>query len=52
MTDFIDVLGKAWPVFNVADSAVVVGVGMLLVWIAVSPEPEAPGSSDEVAMDG
>jgi signal peptidase II len=46
VTDFIDVLGPVWPVFNVADSAVVVGVGMLLVWITLAPEEALAAEMD------
>lgn len=37
VTDFIDL--RVWPVFNVADSAIVVGVG-LLIWFTVFRTPE------------
>ena len=44
VVDFIEVGVRGvytWPVFNVADSAVCVGVG-LLVWRALRPMPAAP----------
>jgi signal peptidase II len=50
VTDFIDVLSRLWPVFNVADASIVVGVGMLLVWLALAPEEYA--AEQEEATDG
>lgn len=40
VTDFFDAAFIDFPVFNVADSAIVFGVGMLIVWLFVAPEPE------------
>lgn len=40
VTDFIDVFGSYFAVFNVADSAVVVGVCMLLLWIVLAPDEQ------------
>ena len=39
VVDFIDL--HVWPVFNVADSAIVVGVLTLLIVTARTPEPKA-----------
>ena len=39
MTDFIDF--QFWPVFNVADSSVVIGIG-LLAWLIIIQERGAP----------
>lgn len=56
VTDFFDFNLIDFPVFNVADSAVVVGVIMLMGWILFGPEPaggratggsEAADASDE-----
>jgi signal peptidase II len=44
VVDFIDL--HVWPVFNVADSAIVLGVGVILLLMMRSPSPEggaAPG---------
>lgn len=47
VTDFLYV--HFWPVFNVADSAIVVGVAILVVWLLFrrddSETPEGPGES-------
>ncbi|MDZ4177698.1 MAG: signal peptidase II [Coriobacteriia bacterium] len=44
VTDFLDFILIGFPVFNVADIGIVVGVGMLVVWILFGPEhpTEAP----------
>lgn len=39
--DFIDL--RFWPVFNVADSAIVAGVGILVLRLLVPPRRAAPG---------
>jgi signal peptidase II len=51
VTDFLDF--KFWPVFNLADSAIVVGMVLLLLFLeedkarapAASPPPEDPGQN-------
>lgn len=40
VTDFIDAAFIDFPVFNMADSAIVVGVGILIVWLLFGPQPE------------
>lgn len=36
VTDFFDF--QFWPIFNVADTAIVLGVGLLILWIIFPPE--------------
>ncbi|MEM8926339.1 MAG: signal peptidase II [Actinomycetota bacterium] len=55
VVDFIDF--QWWPVFNVADSAVVVGVIALIIYSLFEPDPAAvpaagAADEDEVAADG
>jgi len=47
VTDFFDL--QFIPVFNIADSCIVVGVGMLMVWIVFGPEgqQERPAQESE-----
>lgn len=40
VVDFIDL--HVWPVFNLADSAIVLGVAALLIVTARSPDPSSP----------
>ncbi|MEN6431212.1 MAG: signal peptidase II [Coriobacteriales bacterium] len=47
VTDFIDV--HVWPVFNVADVALDVGVGILVVWLLFSKEAEGVSDPDAPA---
>ncbi len=44
VTDFIQVPFN-FPIFNVADSSVVVGVGMLVWWLLFGPEAAAPAEA-------
>ena len=49
VTDFVDV--GSWPIFNVADAAIVVGLG-LLAWMFLISDGAKPGSkSKEAASD-
>lgn len=41
VTDFFEFSFVEFPVFNVADSCIVVGVGILMVWILFGPEDDA-----------
>jgi signal peptidase II len=43
--DFIDL--RVWPVFNVADIAVTVGVALVILTLLVSPAPSGRGHADE-----
>lgn len=45
--DFIDF--KIWPVFNLADSAIVVGVVILAIHLLREPEKTTPMSIDQVS---
>jgi len=45
--DFIDF--KIWPVFNLADSAIVVGVAILAIHLLREPEKSTPMSNDSVS---
>ena len=47
VVDFVDVYWKShhWPAFNVADSAITIGVALLILDMVLSPEPgEAVGA--------
>lgn len=37
VTDFLDFALIRWPVFNIADMAIVIGVVMLIIWVFVEP---------------
>jgi signal peptidase II len=54
--DFVDVYWGAhhWPAFNVADSAISVGVALLILDMIASPAPRSSGESSmaEVASGG
>ena len=50
VTDFINF--KFWPVFNVADSAIVVGVAILIIVMYLEERQEAREESDESPAPG
>jgi signal peptidase II len=56
VTDFIDVFADLFPVFNIADSALIVGVAMLMLWVVLGPdssesdEEVAEAAADDAAM--
>jgi len=53
VTDFFEVLFMQFPVFNIADSAIVVGTGILIAWMlfGLSAEDEEVPPADGVARD-
>ena len=52
--DFLDVhltRGYTWPTFNVADSAIVVGIGILMVEVFFGEEEPSPDSASSETAD-
>ena len=52
--DFLNVHlwgGYTWPTFNIADSAIVVGVGILMVEVFFGEDGSAPDSADDHRAD-
>lgn len=47
VTDFFEFSFVEFPVFNVADSCIVVGVAILMAWILFGPEDRADTGADE-----
>jgi len=47
VTDFIDF--TFWPVFNFADTCVVIGAGLLLIHGLFHPQPKPPAAAEPVA---
>jgi len=45
VTDIFDFTLIDFPVFNIADTAIVIGVGILIAWLIFAPEPEDAGGS-------
>ena len=55
VTDFFEFTFVEFPVFNVADSCIVIGVAILMVWILFGPEDGADADAetgDEQSSDG
>lgn len=54
VTDFLDFALIRWPVFNIADMAIVTGITMLIIWVIFEPKEKLDGDvasqsdSDEV----
>lgn len=46
VTDFIDVAAIEFPVFNIADSSIFIGVGILIMHLLFSPADAAEGADE------
>jgi signal peptidase II len=51
VTDFFDVAIIDFPVFNIADSAIFVGVGMLVFWLLFGPQESGEVESPALEAD-
>jgi hypothetical protein len=51
VTDFIDV--GIWPVFNIADSSIVIGIGLMIFyfWFMDKSEPDKDIETQSVSAD-
>ncbi len=49
MTDFFEFGFIEFPVFNVADACIFIGVAILMVWILFGPEESGDAEADEAA---
>jgi len=53
VTDFLEFGFVQFPVFNVADMAILAGVGVLALWILFGPQPDEEGVPTAVeSLDG
>ena len=52
VTDFFEFGFVDFPVFNVADSCIFIGVGMLMLWILFGPETEADAEPSQGTAEG
>jgi signal peptidase II len=50
VTDFFEFGFVSFPVFNVADMAIVGGVGVLMVWILFGPEQSAGADEGDIGV--
>ena len=52
VTDFFEFGFVEFPVFNVADMAIIFGVGLLALWILFGPQPEPPTDAPVTSPEG
>jgi len=52
VTDFFEFGFIEFPVFNIADMAIIFGVGILALWILFGPQPEPPSDTSLTSQEG
>lgn len=52
VTDFLEFGFVEFPVFNIADMAIIFGVGILACWILFGPQPEPPSDAPQTSPEG